>query len=1008
MLQFNYHENFDTIHVNTEENHNYFIPFTIKQDPFMPREESKCFTLLNGLWDFVFFDSIFDLNVEFFDLFSSKQKEKEVNQIPVPANWQLHGYDKPAYVNVKYPIPFDPPFVPQDNPIGIYHKKVKLELEKDYDYMIHFEGVDSCFYLYINQKFVGYSQVTHMTSEFNITKELVNGENEIVVVVLKWCDGTYLECQDKWRMSGIIRDVYILERPKKRIQGYTIHTECMEHYSYAELFIEVACNTMVKASLYDMQGNLIEQKFEMPTDSNGAIFIFGVNDPVLWNAEKPYLYQLVLETEEEKIGEKIGIREVKIENGIMYINGVKVKLKGVNRHESDPYTGAVLSRDQMLHDLLLMKQFNINTIRTSHYPNSPYFLQLCDELGFYVIDEADIESHGSSEVAGYRGEGKSYDYTGVAMVANIPGFYHQIIDRVQRMVERDYNRFCVIFWSLGNESGYSKAFADAIDWIKNIDDQRLLHYESMVQYQEAEIVEDKLDMVSTMYSSCDWLKEEFLKDTKETRPIFLCEYSHAMGNGPGDLEDYWKLFYSNDRFIGGCIWEWCDHGLYQGIASDGRKQFMYGGDYKELVHSGNFCMDGLVYPDRRPHTGLYEAKNVYRPIRVVPINVEEGEYEFRNTMAFTELSELLEGYYEATESGNVVAKGKIDLTLLPLQTERKVISEVKQYQKPDTYIRFIWKQKSDTKWSKKGDEVGFDQICIQKENYEVIVTESNYNLNVIEDHFFYQVRGKDFEYKVDKKTGLFHTMRYKGKEILQKPMEYQVFRAPTDNDVSIKNHWNLFRYDDLRTKVYHRNIKNTEDGTIITSYLSLGWFSMKNSFYIEQSIYIYNSGEINMVSHVKVDKERSYIPRFGIRMFLDKKSKNVTYYGYGPFESYLDKHQASYKGIFKNSSEMMFEDYIKPQENSSHFGCNYVELEDDSMHLLIESKKEFSFQVSEYTAQELAKRAHNFELKESGYTILSVDYKQTGIGSTSCGPGLDLKYQFNEKEFIFDYWIKYK
>lgn len=1048
MLSKKYHENLEILHINTEESHNYFIPFSKSQNPFYERETSKCFISLNGFWDFLYYESILDVEENFVEKMASN---KEIKQIPVPSNWQLHGYGKPEYVNSRYPIPFDVPYVPQDNPVGMYHKVISILGKENKSYFLNFEGVDSCFYLYINQTFVGYSQVTHMTSEFCITDYLVEGDNEILVVVLKWCDGTYLECQDKWRMSGMIRDVYILTRPKEYIRSYEVTIACRETRKKAEIQVKITTNTDVIVTLYNREKQVLEQKkihwIGEALEHNSTDIIFTIENPILWNAENPYLYEVILETKQEVIGEKIGIREIKVEDGAIQINGVCVKLKGVNRHDSDPVTGAAITREQMLEDLRLMKKYNINTIRTSHYPNSPYFLQLCDEFGFYVIDEADIESHGSVEAAlGFREE-TNHEETGIALVASMPEFEKAILDRIQLMVKRDRNRPSVIFWSLGNESGYSKAFEKAVDWIKSTDNQRLVHYESMIQYSKAtKKAEDKLDMVSNMYADYHWMADEFLKNKEEKRPFFLCEYCHAMGNGPGDLEDYWKVIYSNKRFAGGCIWEWCDHGIYQGMASDGRKKFYYGGDFGEKVHDGNFCIDGLVYPDRRPHTGLLETKNVYRPLRILPIDVEKGIYQFKNTMAFTELSEKYEVVYEVTELGAKVAEGNVEIILLPLEEKIITLPALTQYKNNHTYIRFITKEKKDTMWNQAGEEVGFDQICIREEPEKIVpvvlkedvlkenTLEGNRleqdrleenaleqdrlkldilkvdklkrnKIEVTEDTRYIKLKGSNFFYSVDKRTGLLDTIIKKEVTILEKPMEYQVFRAPTDNDATIKLHWNEFHYEELITKIYNITVEEEREKITIISNLALGWLVFKNTFYIQQKIVVYSSGEIHMISDVKVEPLRKQIPRFGVRMFFNKNPKEVTYYGYGPNESYIDKHQSSYKGLFKNDSGMMFEDYIRPQENSSHYDCHFVIVKDKEFQVKIENEAHFSFQISEYTQEELANKKHNYELEESGYTILSVDYKQAGIGSESCGPKLDKTYQFNEKEFTFDFWI---
>ncbi|MDR3593733.1 glycoside hydrolase family 2 TIM barrel-domain containing protein [Clostridium sp.] len=989
-----FHEEPEKLHVNTEPNRNYFLPFPENADPFEARDKSKRFLNLNGTWNFRFYDSFLDIEDNFLDIDFSET-------MPVPSNWQLYGYDKPMYVNIRYPIVYNPPYVPDKNPVGLYKRKFNVDLSDGFEKILNFEGVDSCFYLYINNEFVGYSQVTHMTSEFNITKYLVDGENSITVMVLKWCDGTYLECQDKWRMSGIIRDVYILSRPKKRINNYRVITNLNQNCDSVDIELMVKANAYVIAKLFDANDNLL---LESPVNDEKANF--QIKSPVLWNAENPYLYKLILQTEHERIGEKIGVRNIKVENGCVLINEVAVKFKGVNRHDSHPITGACISKEQMLEDLLLMKQHNINAIRASHYPNSPIFLELCDELGFYLINEADIEAHGSVEAS--HTTDNNGDYSGIALVANIKEYEKSILDRIDLMISRDINRPSVIFWSMGNESGYSKAFEKAARYIKSFDNTRLVHYQSMHELESVEKAidnEETLDIVSTMYTSPDWITKDFLTNQSEKRPLVLCEYCHSMGNSPGDLEDYWKVFYSNDRLCGGFIWEWCDHGIDMGKAKNGKTMYAYGGDYNEPLHDGNFCIDGLVYPDRTPHTGLKEAKNVYRPIRINPIYIDKGVYEFVNTYDFTELSEKLKCRYEVTENGKIIISDEIDISLPAKLKKIITIPKLAGLSGESLYVRFIFTQRNDTYWEKSGATVGFEQFTIQKTVRKLTLIESKDQIDFKENMQSIDVIGKNFIYSIDKRKGLFSKMEFDRIRLIEKPMEYNAFRAPTDNDCAVKNDWYKFHLNELITKVYSTNVMKNKDCIEITIHLALGWFAYHNTFDLINKIYVYNSGQVKIHSNVKVADKRPYLPRFGLRLFMDNSFSNVEYYGYGSFESYIDKHRASYKGIFKQKIWEMHEDYIKPQENSSHFGCEYVQIGNDKLCIKVESEEDFSFNASEHSQEELAQKAHNYELEKSGYSILCVDYKQSGIGSTSCGPYLLEEYQLKSKDFNFSFFI---
>lgn len=579
-----YHENPEKLHINTLPKHCYFIPFSEGQNPFDNRENSAYFELLNGEWDFCYFESIIDMD----DYFIGMPFE---GKIPVPSNWQLHSYDKPQYTNVCFPIPYDPPYVPDDIPVGVYARSYSYTPD-GFDRILTFEGVDSCLYLYINGQFVGYSQVSHSTSEFDITPYLKEGENCITVAVLKWCDGTYLEDQDKFRLSGIFRDVYVISRPKKRLENYIIKTELSEDFSFAKLYF-TPYGSSAETALFDEEGNEIAKL----SATDGETASAEISTPILWSAEKPYLYSLTISATGEFIGEKVGFRKISAENGVVKINGKPVKFKGVNRHDSYPDTGYYASQEQMKKDITLMKQHNINAVRTSHYPNSPLFYKLCDEYGLYVIDEADMESHGCVNVYNDLKWSLENGYNGIALLASDKRFTTAITDRAESLVKRDINRPCVVFWSLGNESGYGMNMLEAGRLVKSLDDTRLLHYESTHKLDDTS--DEILDLVSEMYTSPEDM-QKFLKKEDEKRPFILCEYCHAMGNGPGDLEDYHNTFYSNERFCGGFVWEWSDHACILGETDDGRK------NTATVVTLANAIMTGisvwmlLPIPTERP------------------------------------------------------------------------------------------------------------------------------------------------------------------------------------------------------------------------------------------------------------------------------------------------------------------------------------------------------------------------------------------------------------------------
>ena len=1024
-----YHENPEMLHMNTLARHSYFIPFAKNQDPFAKREESKSLELLNGDWSFRYFDSILDLEDDFLSVESEKT-------IPVPSNWQLYGYDKPQYTNVAYPIVFDPPFVPDDDPVGIYSRDYSY-VKDGKDRILVFEGVDSCFYLYINDTFVGYSQVSHVISEFDITGFLEEGKNKITVAVLKWCDGTYLEDQDKIRLSGIFRDVYVLSRPGERLEDYQVKTILSGKGETAQLTLTVkGCD--VQAMLSDPEGKEV-CRFEV---KNGENVTVPVADPALWSAEDPKLYALTLTAGEEVIGDKVGFRKIVIENGVVKINDVPVKFHGVNRHDSDPETGYAASVAQMEKDLVLMKQHNINAVRTSHYPNSPLFYQLCDRYGLYVIDENDMESHGCVEVYNDLTGCGSDGYRGIALLASDERFRKAILDRIEALVTRDYNRPCVVMWSLGNESGYGTNMRAAAELVKKLDDTRLVHYESTLKLDDTS--DDVLDLVSEMYTSTENMKK-YLEKEEEKRPFILCEYCHAMGNGPGDLEDYHQTFYSNERFCGGFIWEWSDHSVILGETPDGRKKYGYGGDWGEKHNDGNFCMDALTYPDRTPHTGLLETKQVYRPIRVEK-GIKNGEFVLHNLLEHVDPGTYLEGTYEISYDGAVVSGPVFTFHMEPLGSTAIEVPEVKDFEEEEAYIRLIFRTTKALPYCGKGYEVCFDQLPLfeaevrddaseqavmgqamtehmatgemtasdavtdqtwtaQKgkpaETAKELSGDTNQEPQVTTEPFTVTIDFGSVSYRFNKRISAIDSISCEGREILEKPVEFNFFRAPVDNDV-MKQDWYRAHLNDSIARGYGVKVEQEGAEVILTQRQSFGWSIYQPIAYMDVK-YVFVKEGVDIHCEVETGNKVPFLPRFGLRMFVSKAFENISYYGYGPYESYIDKHQASYMGNFEAKVSQMHEDYIRPQENSSHYNCKHMSISDGNVKLTFTHPDGFSFNASRYTQEELAAKRHNFELEECGLHVLCVDYKMAGVGSHACGPQLAQKYRLPLPKFEADF-----
>lgn len=635
-----YYQDFDTVRVGTCENRAYYIPSS-KEAKTADKFASDRVQILNGDWQFAFFASPEELTFspESFDV------------IPVPSVIQNYGYDAHQYTNVRYPFPFDPPYVPKENPTCLYRREVSVSKKEGMRYYLNFEGVDSCLFVYINDGFVGYSQVSHNTAEFDVTDVLRDGTNELSCVVLKWCDGSYCEDQDKLRMTGIFRDVYLMERPENAVRDFFVHTKC--NGADVNFSVDFADNEVDKTvTLLDPNGKVV-----YTVDTFGDNISCTVKDAMLWNAEQPNLYTLVIETENEYIAEKVGMREVVVdENGVFRVNGVNVKLRGVNRHDSDPVTGYAISIDQLKKDFTLMKQHNVNAIRTSHYPNQPEFYRLCDQYGFYVICEADMESHGCCEKDVYENPVEYFYHYGD--IAEDERFTLSIVDRHQRMVQCHKNHARIVMWSLGNESGYGVAMDAGCRWIHEFDPSRPIHFESVINREHGAYHDEffpLLGVCSRMYYTPEWIEKDFLTNENEKRPIVLCEFCHAMGNGPGDLREYYEMIYKHDRFIGAFVWEWCDHAVYLG-EENGRKKYGYGGDFGEFPHDSNFCMDGLVYPDRTPHTGLLELKQAARPANMF---CKDGKFTIVNRLGFVNLKDYMTIRYAVLKNGEVVERGDL-------------------------------------------------------------------------------------------------------------------------------------------------------------------------------------------------------------------------------------------------------------------------------------------------------------------------------------------------------------
>ncbi len=1001
-----YYENLSVLHENTMPARAYYIPASKRMDSLVEhREESDRMQLLNGTWKFQYFNSIYDIQDSFFE---KNYDTENFDEIQVPSVWQMAGYDTHQYTNIRYPFPFDPPYVPQDIPCGAYvHNFEYSRDEKASKAFLNFEGVDSCFYVWINGSYIGYSQVSHMTSEFDVTDVLQDGTNTVAVLVMKWCDGSYLEDQDKFRMSGIFRDVYILKRPKQAISDYHIKTRIEDMLAKVEIEMKFYFPLNVKISIEDRNGAVVA----LGSIAEEGTAVLEIASPELWNTENPYLYKLILETENEVIVDHIALRKIEIKDQVIYLNGQKIKFRGVNRHDSDPVTGFTISLEQLTTDLTLMKQHNFNAIRSSHYPNAPFFYEMCDKYGFMVIDEADIEAHGPFMI--YRKEDTDYNRfkRWNEMIADDPAWEEAIVDRVKLMVERDKNRFCIVMWSMGNESAYGCNFEKALEWTKNFDPDRITQYES-ARYRNYDETYDysNLDVYSRMYPALSEIQEYLDKDG--SKPFLLVEYCHSMGNGPGDFEDYFQMIQDNDKMCGGFVWEWCDHAIAHGTAENGKTIYAYGGDHGEEIHDGNFCMDGLVYPDRTVHTGLLEYKNVYRPARVISYNKESGELVLHNYMDFDDLKDYVKISYELTQDGLVISKGILPEFSVAPHGEGKTNLKINVPENGKCYLKLIYHLKKELPLLDEDHILGFDEIEVSKEDTKCKLAEKwipktvvDSELQVNENDTQIHIKGREFAYTIDKRTALFTEMKFAGREYLNHPMELNIWRAPTDNDMYIKSEWKKAHYDKAYTRAYTTEVVQGKHGVKITSHASVVAETVQKILDVTITWKIEAAGKIDADIAVTKDDEFPDLPRFGVRMFLDKKLSAVRYFGMGPQESYCDKHQAASHGLYRADVGDLHEDYIRPQENGSHYDCEYVELNNSRYGIVASAEKAFSFNASYYTQEELEKKTHNYELIESDSVVFCVDYALNGIGSNSCGPVVLDQYRFDDVLFRFQFTL---
>ena len=1010
-----YHEDPAALHVGTMPQRCYYVPYP-QYEPGREREDSERFTSLGGLWDFLYCAADDELPE---DLFAPKIP---MDKIIVPSCWQTQGYDNHQYTNVLFPIPCDPPHVPTVNPCALYRREFSCTNDGMRRTLV-FEGADSCIYVYLNGGFIGYSQISHMMSEFDITEYVREGTNSIAVVVYKWSTETYVEDQDKLRMSGLFRDVYILARPQGHVFDYAAKQSFTDDFKSATL--EVSIDRTGTAA--NVTGMLLGPDGAEAGRGEfvGDTLRFNIADPLLWTAETPNLYTLVIESNDgahsEAIPDRIGLREITVQDGIVKINGSPIRLKGVNRHDSDPVTGYTISREQMLTDLKLMKQHNVNAIRTSHYPNAPLFYEYCDRYGFYVIDEADFEAHGVDSNKGdvWDGDERLRDRPDTkGLIADMPEYLATIVDRSERMVRRDKNRACVFCWSLGNEGFWGANMIAAAEAVRELDPSRLRHYERIQPTEKGYSAQDNLlSFVSRMYPPVSWCNEFFL-DKEETRPLLLVEYAHAMGNGPGDLEDYYEVMERNPRFSGAFVWEWCDHAVHAGKSDDGRDMFLYGGDFGEFPHDGNFFVDGLVYPDRRPHNGLRELGNVLRPIRAQ--SSPDGKIVMHSKLDFLDAGSRYALRWELSDNGAVIQTGELQCPPIPARGSVAIdipcdVREIKQAC-GKLFLKLEYVVKNAYGLIPAGHIAGFDQVAVgsgeavsrggvEDRPSEAAVNVSGRREPLKLDRERDKVRitggGGAFEYVFSNRLAQFTNLCLHGRELLRAPIQYNIWRAPTDNDRLIKNVWYSWHYHKAVTQVYSSEASGSGDSVEILTKTALTAPGKMRFLRIDTHWTVHRDGLIDCAIEAKRDPATPFLPRFGLMFDMCGNMRNVEYAGYGPYESYIDKHRASWYGRFDTNIDELWEDYIRPQENGSHWGCDEVIIKAaDGLGLQVRGDS-FCFNAAQHTPWEIMEASHSFELERKDRAILCIDAAQSGVGSNSCGPVLMKQYRLDAGEISF-------
>ncbi len=1001
---------------NTEPPHATLMPYENRVQALAgDRFASEFFRSLNGQWRFHWAAKPADRPQDFY------RPEFDVGgwkDIEVPGNWQLQGYDIPIYMNSSYPFPADPPRIPHDrNPVGSYWTEFTVpDGWSGRQVFLHFDGVESAFYVWINGQMVGYSQDSRTPAEFNITRFLGPGRNILAAEVYRWSDGSYLECQDFWRLSGIFRNVYLFSTPDVHIRDFEIKADLDDACRDAVLRVNAwvwnyggtaARNHTVEVSLIDPAGNPVGGETLMtgrsvyiaPGAESLALMKAAVPNPLKWSAEEPNLYTVTLALKNEK-GETIemesarfGFRRVEIKGGQLLLNGQPILIKGVNRHEHDPVTGHYVTRESMIKDIRLMKQHNINTVRTCHYPDDPEWYELCDYYGIYLIDEANIESHGM----GYRPE---------VTLANRPEWKDAHLDRIRRMVERDKNHPSVIIWSMGNEAGDGTNFEAASEWIHRHDPSRPVHYERAQLRPHTDIYCPMYDRIEEIVAYAK---------TKPDRPLILCEYAHAMGNSCGNLQDYWDAIEQYDQLQGGSIWDWVDQGILK-KTSDGRPYFGYGGDFGDSPNDGDFCCNGLVLPDRTITPKTIEVKKVYQNIGFKPVDLATGRVEIKNKFFFTDLSGY-EFLWSVAEDGTEIESGRMKpLTIGPGESRMVTIPFKAPKPEPEAeyWLRFSVRLAGETSWAPRGHEIAAEQfklpfgappISVEKESLPPLKKSESTGEVVLS--------GPDFRVTFSKTSGLLTSYVFKGCELIKHAPEPNFWRAPTDNDFGngMEKRCDVWRKASLRRTLVNFSVGELGGSEVrVVSDFDLPDADSKHRI----SYLVLRDGDIKVENSIFIgQKKLPELPRFGMRLGVPDAFEQVEWYGRGPHENYCDRKTSAFVGHYKSTAREQFVPYVSPQENGYKTDVRWVVLSDaegNGLAVMAGVGNLLGMSALRYTVEDLTQEKrgtrHPVDLVERDFVELNVDLKQMGVGGDdSWGARPHPQYTLPAQDYSFQFLL---